>query len=112
MHHQNLAHVLLIHNMQIYIINISLNKINFDTLHDRLIEYGFVAETATSETPLLKIGRKGIAYDARRHDSKCLECNQKLACSSVDGKQVFPKVIWEEHVATPASENALSHCVC
>jgi len=23
-----------------------------------------------------------------------------------------PKVIWEERVATPTSENALSHCVC
>jgi len=23
-----------------------------------------------------------------------------------------PKVIWEECVATPISENALSHCVC
>jgi len=23
-----------------------------------------------------------------------------------------PKVIWEERVATPMAENALSHCVC
>ena len=27
-------------------------------------------------------------------------------------KQVLPKVIWEERIATPTSENALTHCVC
>jgi len=26
-------------------------------------------------------------------------------------KQVLPKVIWEEHVTTPTSDNAFSHCV-
>ena len=54
-----LTHVSLIHNMQMYIVNISLNKINSDSLHG----YGFIAETATPEMPLLKIGRKGTMGD-------------------------------------------------
>ena len=28
-----------------------------------------------------------------------------------ENKRVIPKVIWEERVATPTSENALSYCV-
>jgi len=27
-------------------------------------------------------------------------------------QQLLPKVIWEERVATPTLENALSHCMC
>jgi len=27
-------------------------------------------------------------------------------------EQVLTKVIWEERIATPTLENALSHCVC